>query len=154
MILVSSIISSYETKWPKFCVLNCSLSLVPRKILQNDGSSVPSSQFFSPFQVRVHETHPPSAQENLSFEQLIPEGKWMKLNVKTKNRYPMRTSVGFAAFLKKSTTLASHPLCLSQYSSPTLSIVLFIWLSVFLLRLGIPPLDCFQRNLPRPTVNF
>ena len=50
-----------------------SLSLVPRKILQIDGSSVPSSQFFSPLQVRVHETHPPSAQENLSFEQLIPK---------------------------------------------------------------------------------
>ena len=37
-----------------------------------DGSSVPSSQFFSPSHVRDQDTHPPPAQEKLSPEQVDP----------------------------------------------------------------------------------
>ena len=37
-----------------------------------DGSSVSSSQFFSPSHVRDHGTQPPPAQEKASSEQLFP----------------------------------------------------------------------------------
>lgn len=45
-----------------------------------DGSSLPSSQSFSPSQVNDHGKHSPPVQENWSFEQLLPAVKGYTFN--------------------------------------------------------------------------